>query len=132
MAGLTLDAGALIAADRGDRRFWAYWKEAERRDVDVTVPSAVLVQAWRGGRNARMAMLLAACEVEDLDEFLAKQAGVLCGRSETADVVDATLIVSAARRNDDVLTSDPADLAHLAVLSDGVGSILDLTRLPER
>lgn len=134
MAGLTLDAGALIAADRGDRRFWAYWKEAERRDVDVTVPSAVLVQAWRGGggRNARMAMLLAACEVEGLDESLAKQAGVLCGRSGTADVVDAVLIVSAARRNDDVLTSDPADLAHLTVLSDGVGSVLDLTRLPER
>lgn len=132
MAGLTLDAGALIAADRGDRRFWAYWKEAERRDADVTVPSPVLVQAWRGGRNARMAMLLAACEVEDLDELLAKQAGVLCGRSGTADVVDATLIVSASRRNDDVLTSDPGDLSRLAVLSKGVGRILDLARLPER
>ncbi len=77
-------------------------------------------------------MLLSACEVEGLDEFLAKQAGVLCGRSGTADVVDATLIGSAARRNDDVLTSDPDDLAHLPVLSDGLGNILDLTRLPER
>ncbi|MGH8903915.1 MAG: hypothetical protein ACRDYA_20120 [Egibacteraceae bacterium] len=54
------------------------------------------------------------------------------GGAGTADVVDATLIVSAARRNDDVLTSDSGDLARLAVLSDGVGDILDLTRLPER
>jgi hypothetical protein len=28
VAGLTLDSGALIAAERGDRRFWAFWKEA--------------------------------------------------------------------------------------------------------
>lgn len=77
-------------------------------------------------------MLLSACEVEDLDEFFAKEAGALCGRSGTADVVDATVVVSAARRNDDVLTSDPADLARLAVLADGVSCILGLTRLLER
>ena len=32
MAGLTLDAGALIAADRNERRFWRFWKLAMRRE----------------------------------------------------------------------------------------------------
>lgn len=130
MAGLTLDTGALIAADRNDRRFWASWKEAERRDVDVTVPAAVVAQAWRGPRSARMAMLLAACVVESLDRFLAMETGALCGRSATSDVVDASLIVGAGRRSDDVLTSDPEDLTHLAASLPGVGNILDLKRLP--
>lgn len=26
MAGVTFDTGALIAAARNDRRFWAFWK----------------------------------------------------------------------------------------------------------
>lgn len=128
MAGLTLDTGALIAADRNDRHFWAYWKEAERRDIDVAVPAAVVAQAWRGPRNARMAMLLAACVVEDLDRSLAMDTGVLCGRSATSDVIDASLIVGAGRRGDDVLTSDPDDLTHLAASMTGVGNILDLNR----
>src|SRR6185369_6994418 len=107
MAGLTLDAGALLAADRGDRRFWALWKEALRRDVDVTVPAAALAQAWRSGKNARLAMVLAACVVEKLDEPLAKSSGALCARSGTADIVDASVVASAARRGDDVVTTDP-------------------------
>jgi len=43
MAALTLDPRALIAAKRGERRFWAFWKEALRREVEVTAP------ARRGG-----------------------------------------------------------------------------------
>ncbi len=130
LPGLTLDTGALIAADRDDRRFWAFWKEAERRDIDVTVPAAVLAQAWRGGRNARMAMLLAACVTEQLDEPLAKATGVLCGRSRTCDIVDATVIVSAAERGDDVLTSDAGDLRTLAGHFPGFGRVLDIEALP--
>ena len=29
--GLTLDSGALIAAEKGDRVFWALWKKAMDR-----------------------------------------------------------------------------------------------------
>jgi hypothetical protein len=126
---LTLDAGALIAAERGDRRFWVFWKEALRRDVDVTVPAAALAQAWRGGKNARTAMVLAACAVDELDERAAKQAGILCGRSGTADIVDASVMAGAARRRDDVLTSDPADLERLSILAPGARKVLDLRRL---
>lgn len=130
MAGLTLDTGALIAADRDDRRFWTFWKEAERRDIDVTVPTAVLTQAWRRGRTARMAMLLEACLTEGLDERLAKATGVLCGESKTSDIVDAVVIVSAAQRGDDVLTSDSGDLRRLAARFQGFARVLDIESLP--
>lgn len=129
MAGLTLDTGALIAAERGDRRFWAFWKEALRREVEVTVPAPVLAQVWRGGREARLAMLIGGCRVESLNAALAKQTGVLCGRSGTADVVDAFVVVSAGSRRDDILTSDPDDIQRLASFEPRVGAILDMTKL---
>lgn len=129
MAGLTLDTGALIAAERGDRRFWAFWKEALRREVDVTVPAPVVAQVWRGGREARLAMLLAGCRIDNLDAALAKQTGVLCGRSGTADVVDAFVVISAGRRRDDILTSDPEDLHRLAAHEPRAGTILDIAQL---
>jgi hypothetical protein len=129
VAGLTLDAGALIAAERDDRRFWVFWKEALRRGVDVTVPAPVLAQAWRGGESARVAMVLAACAVDPLDERAAKWVGVLCGKSGTADVVDASVALGAARRRDDVLTSDPSDLERLAGFAPGIGKVLDLRLL---
>ena len=47
MAGLTLDTGALIAADRNDRSFWAFWKEASVRGVVPVIPAPALVKAWR-------------------------------------------------------------------------------------
>jgi len=55
-----------------------------------------------------------ACFVEPLDEALAKSAGELCGKAKVADVVDAAVVASAARRGDAILTSDPRDLRRLA------------------
>jgi hypothetical protein len=126
---LTLDTGALIAAERDDRRFWMFWKEALRREVEVTVPAPALAQAWRGGKSARIARVVAACAVETLDEGAAKRVGVLCGKSGTADVVDASVAIGAAHRRDDVLTSDPSDLERLADFAPGIGKVLDLRLL---
>lgn len=132
MAGLTLDTGALIAAERGERRFWAFWKEALRRETEVTVPAPALAQVWRGGREARLAMVIAGCRVENMDAALAKQTGILCGRSGTADVVDACVAVIAGRRRDDILTSDPDDMHRLASFVPAIGAIVDLGKLPAR
>lgn len=114
MAGLTLDSGALIAADRNDRIFWAFLKEAIDRGVVPVVPALALAQAWRSPRQARLAQLVKACWVEPLDESLAKSAGELCAAAKTSDVVDAAVVASAAKRGDVVLTSDPKDLRRLA------------------
>ena len=127
MAGLTLDAGALIMADRGDRSFWAFWKERTLRRASATVPGPVLAQAWRGPESARIALVLSACRVEAMDEQLAKLTGELCGRARTADIVDACVIAGAARRGDDVLTTDPKDLVRLAAFASGTVRILDLS-----
>lgn len=120
MAGLTLDAGALIAADRNVRSFWAFLKEAIDRGVVPVIPSPVLVQAWRTPRQARLAQVVKACWVEPLEESLARSAGELCGTAKTSDVVDAVVIASAARRGDSVLTSDPKDLRRLVAVTGSV------------
>lgn len=113
MAGLTLDAGVLIAAERADQQFWGFWDAAMARGVVPAVPAAALAQAWRGRRSARLAQLLEACDIEPLDETRAKEAGELCGRSRTRDIVDASVVVTARSRGDDILTTDPADLRTL-------------------
>ncbi len=120
MAGLTLDAGALIAAERNDRAFWALFKEALIRKVVPVVPAPALAQVYRAPSQARLSRLLKACLVEALDEAAAKQAGELCGRAKSSDVVDASVVASAARRGDAVATTDPKDLRRLASI---VGSV---------
>jgi hypothetical protein len=49
--GLTLDAGALIALERGDRRLLALLGEALRRGLFFRVPAGVVGQVWRDGRK---------------------------------------------------------------------------------
>ena len=111
-AGLTLDSGALIAAEKGDRRFWALWKEALHRGSTLTVPAAVVAQVWRGS-SAGIARVLQGCEVEDLSEERAKRIGRLLAASRTTDVVDASVVVGAAARRDAVVTSDRRDIDRL-------------------
>jgi hypothetical protein len=113
--GITYDTGALVAADRGERRIWARHRALlETREVP-TVPAPVVAQGWRGGgRQALLARLLVGCDVEALDDGQARSVGVLEARSATTDVVDATVVEGALRRHDLVLTSDPEDLKSIA------------------
>ena len=49
-AGLTLDSGALIAAEKSSRRVWQLLNAASERGAAVTGPAVVLAQVWRGIR----------------------------------------------------------------------------------
>ncbi len=130
VASFTLDSGALIAADRGDRRFWTFQEEIDLDADLLTVPTVVLAQVWRGARNANVVRALRGCAVEELDPDLARAAGILCGRAGTNDAIDAIVVASAARRGDHIVTTDPADLRALAaVTTDPIGRILDLDDL---
>ena len=111
--GLTLDSGALIAAEKGDRRFWALWKEALDRGATVTVPAGIVAQVWRGN-NAVIARILEGCDVEPLTEERAKQVGRLLASARSSDVIDASVVIGAAARRDAVVTSDPSDIDRLA------------------
>lgn len=116
MAGLTLDTGALIALERGDTRLQALLDEAHTYAADLVVPAGVVAQAWRDGtRPARLArfLRLPMVVVVPLDEPEARAVGALCGRTSTADVVDASVVICARARRQAVLSSDPHDLAAL-------------------
>lgn len=114
MAGLTLDSGALIAFERVDRRVMLHLREAELRGLELTIPTAVIVEVWRGGaRSARVASLLSAAVVEPLSEEVARRAGEALATAKGASVVDAVVMSSAAQRNDRVLTADLDDLRRL-------------------
>ncbi|MGQ0778009.1 MAG: hypothetical protein ACT4NY_26965 [Pseudonocardiales bacterium] len=59
--GLTLDAGALIAIDRGDEDIRALLRRARAHGWPIVIPAGTLAQAWRGGtRQARLAGFLRA------------------------------------------------------------------------
>ncbi len=116
MSGLTLDAGALIAFERNDRRVVAIVQRALDSRSLLAVPAGVVGQVWRdGGRQVRLVRLLASetVEIEALDDERARAAGQLCGVSGTSDVVDASVVLCARRRGHGVMTSDPDDLARL-------------------
>lgn len=118
---MILDTGALVAADRNDRRLWSLVVEGRRRGVIPVVPSPCVVEAWRSPRQARLAQLLKGCRVEVLDEATARAAGELCARAGTSDPVDAAVVASAARRGgDQVVTIDPRALGALAAHAPGV------------
>jgi predicted nucleic acid-binding protein len=121
MAGVTLDSGALIGFERQDRRTLTHLKVAQQLGYELTVPTPVIVEAWRGGpRSARIAALLDACIIEPLLPQLARVAGEAIAAVKGATVVDAVVMASAASRGDRVLTSDFDDLDRLRSYFPGV------------
>jgi predicted nucleic acid-binding protein len=114
--GVTLDAGALIALDRDDRRVVALLARAQETSARVTIPATALAQAVRNpARQARQARLVRqpATDVVALDRVDATGVGRLLAASGTADVVDAHVVLCARRTGQAVATSDPDDLHHL-------------------
>jgi len=113
---VVLDAGALIAFERGGERARALVRLAVAREHTLVVPAGALAQVWRDGRRqARLASLVnhRLTEVDPLDEQMAKAAGALCGRTNTSDVVDASIVLTARTRGAAIVTSDTVDLRRL-------------------
>ena len=113
MSGITYDTGALIGADRDDRRVWALHRRALERGVSPTVPAGVLGEAWRGGPQPELSRLLAGCQMEELSEALARSAGALLALANRSDLIDATVVVGAVAREDVIFSSDRADMEVL-------------------
>jgi len=112
---LVLDAGALVAVERGDRDVAALLKRELLAGRAPLTHGGVVAQVWRGGsgRQARLARLLPGVDVVPLDDALGRRAGVLLGRARGTDAIDAA-VVAIAGDGDIVLTSDPDDLRRLA------------------
>ena len=113
---IVLDSGALIAWERADARMRALVRESLRTGARLVVPAGVLGQVWRDG--ARQVVLRALVNdamtvVAPLDRVLAEAAGILCGRTRTSDVIDASVAITARRTQAVVITSDPDDFRRL-------------------
>ena len=124
MGGVTYDAGALVAAERNNRQMWALHAGYLAEEVIPTVPAAVLAEAWRGGsRQASLGRLLRMCDTEPMSEELARNVGVLAGKSGHDDVVDVSVVEGAVRRGDAVVTSN---MTHIRKVADAAGVRLRL------
>jgi hypothetical protein len=113
MHRVVYDAGALVAADRNDRRFWAEHRSRLELGIVPVVPSTVIAQVSRSPKQAQLRRLLRGCEVVPLDEAAAHRVGALLAKSRTDDLVDASVVVEAIARDADVVSADAADMKRL-------------------
>ena len=123
MTEVVYDAGALIAADRNDREFWADHRIRLERGVIPVVPATVLAQVSRSPRQASLRRLLRGCDVTALDEAAAHRVGTILARASSSDISDAA-VVDVAGENAEIVTSDRSDIERLL---DAVGSSATIT-----
>jgi hypothetical protein len=114
----------LIALERNKARAWAVHETLVRRDVRITVPSAVVAEWWRGRTDDREDLLeqvriptaaegLAAARVagEALAHLRPRKGDDSC---RCKHLVDAVVMAAAALSMGDVVyTSDVGDLMRL-------------------
>lgn len=121
---IVLDAGALIALERREQRLWSVLKLAALRRDDVLVPSTVVAQVWRGTRRqAALARALDHCVIAAFD-VMARDVGLLCGRTRTSDICDAHVALVATRGGDILYTGDPDDLEPLIAACPGPSPVM--------
>lgn len=120
---VVLDAGALIAIERGDERLRAVLELTLEQGIAVHVPAPVVAEVWRGGagRQARLAAFLARGREREhllfpaLDVDVALQLGLLLARVRASrlSLADAMVAWCAIRLGGIVFSSDPDDLAQI-------------------
>lgn len=111
---LVLDAGALIAYERGDRLVRAHLQRAEQTRIGVRTTSGAVAQVWRdGARQAQLVLLLRGVLEVELTRDRARRVGALLGAAGRNDVVDGS-VVDAAADGDEILTTDRDDIVALA------------------
>lgn len=123
MKCVVLDAGALIALDRGAAAVRGYVLLADRGHVLLVTSSAVVAQVWRGGaRQGRLARFLGSSLVMEisLDPDISRRIGVLASAVGSTDIVDGHVAVIALERDAIIVTSDPGNIARWGVPEDRI------------
>lgn len=117
VTGLTLDAGALIALERGNENLLALLERIlEHEAVAINVPAGALAQALRNpARQARLMRLLGRRQVRiaALDAATAYAAGMMLALRDANDAIDASVVICARRYDQPIVTSDVTDLRRL-------------------
>ena len=127
MGGVTYATGALVAAERSNRRMWALHAGYLAEEVIPVVPALALAEAWRGGsRQANLARFLRMCDIEPMSEDLARHVGVLAGKSRHDDIVDVAVVEGAVRRGDAIVTSN---VTHIRKVTDAADAALRIASI---
>lgn len=115
---MILDAGVLIAIDRGTEAGKTLLTNVDRLTEPLHTTAPVAAQVWRNGsRQARLARALSAMTLHPFEPGDIARVGETLRRSGTSDVVDAHLYVVAERIGHDILTSDVDDFASLRTVT---------------
>lgn len=130
MSILVLDAGALIALERGSRGAWGLIDAARRFGDAVQVPACALAQVWSGhASQARLHQALKRCRTVPFDDAMARIAGRLRALSGVNDIADASAVATAALATSltavVIATSDWGDISRLL---EAAGAIPNLVR----
>lgn len=107
------DAGVLIAADRNDRAIWAQHRLRLEAGVIPATSAPAAAQASRSPRQVQLRRFLRGCDLVGFIPERAHEVGELLGRAGSSDVVDAHLVIVAARSGSTLLTSDKDDIERL-------------------
>lgn len=117
VTGLTLDAGALIAFERGSNAMRAMLRRAtENPSAIVNIPAGVLAQVLRNpSRQVRLIRLLRRRQtrIVELDAATAHAIGLMLALRDASDVIDASVVICALRHRQPIVTSDAKDLRRL-------------------
>lgn len=121
---MILDAGVLIAIDRGAASARAFLTAAVRNEASLHTTAPVAAQVWRNGRTqAALAMALKGMVVHPFDADDFSLVGETLREAGTSDVVDAHVAVVAARIGRDIITADTGDFTALTSCLSGTVSV---------
>ncbi len=108
------DAGVLVAAERGNRAVWADHRVRLEIGVVPVTTAPVVAQVSRSPRQAQLRRFLRGCDVAPFVADEAHEVGRLLGEAGASDVVDAHVVLVAAKLGASVVTADVEDLSRLA------------------
>ena len=107
------DAGVFIAAERNDRDVWADHRARLELGLLPRTTAPVVAQVSRSPRQAQLRRLLRGCDIVPFRAEESHDVGSLLAKAGTSDVIDAHIVITAARHSASVLTSDLDDLHQL-------------------
>ncbi len=108
-----LDAGALIAIDKRDRKVGVMLRVLQREGMSVHTSATAVAQVWRDGpRQANLARVLPGIDIAAMDDATARRVGELLRASNSNDLVDAHVALL-VQPEGSVLTTDEADIRAL-------------------
>jgi len=126
------DTGVLIAADRDERRVWAEHRARLEAGLAPVVTAPVVAQTSRSPRQVPLRRFLRGCDVVAFRPDDSHEVGVLLNKAGSSDVVDAHVMVVAARTGQVVLTSDLPDLSSLAAHTRPAVEVRPVTAVDKR